>query len=230
MGWLGLAEADVALTDFALALECGIFAIWSLRPAGGRGAARAPEGDTARAATTARGFALFFAASGLAALCGGVVHGFSAFHQGAAGAWLWRATLFSIGVAAYAGWLLGAQLALAPAARRWVRRGALLQLVVYSAVVIFGPTEFTVAIAVYLPAALFLLCAFAYCYRRDRSRAAAVGAAAMAVTFAAAGIQRVQLGLPSLGLSHNALYHIVQALAFGLLLWTARRIHVERGC
>ena len=88
-----LLEPAVTLTDFALAIECGLFAVWLSR--------LGPARDFKPA------FVSLFAATGVAALLGGVSHGFLPGSD-----IIWRATLIAICVSAFATWLIGARLIL----------------------------------------------------------------------------------------------------------------------
>ncbi len=196
-----MTEPGVTLTDYLLALECGAFALWLQRGA-----------VDARALRPA--FVLFFAAAALAALLGGTVHGFTGGEDSAGFRLLWPATLLSIGFGATAGWLVAARLALSAGAARHVALGAWLLLGIYAVAVLGGAWEFWVAIAGYLPAALCMLLAFGLEWRRRQSRAARRGVVGMLLTFAAAAVQQLGIGVHVVYFDHNALYHSIQAFAF----------------
>jgi len=200
-----IAEPDVALTDYALALECAVFA-WYLR---------GPDVQPRR-------FALFFAATAVAAAIGGTVHAFFPDGDSLVARLLWSATLLAIGIAALAAWAAGAALVFAPAAARWVVRAAALQFVGYSAVILAGATDFAVAIYQYLPAALFLLLALAIGWVRQRAQPLLFGFAGAVLTVLAAGVQHAQLAISARYFTYNATYHLVQAAACGLLFAYAR--------
>ena len=211
----GLAEPDVALTDFGLALECGLFAYWL--------AARGGEMNTLRC-----WFVSFFAASAASALLGGLTHGFFPSVSTPAGIALWRGTLVAIGLVAWSGWAIGGRLLLSPAAARWLERVSGLAAVAYVAAVLSWWDDFRVAVLYYLPAAAFLLVAFSR-YRAQRpTNAGTTGALGMVLTFAAAGIQQGQVSIHPTYFNYNALYHVVQAFAFLLLFVAARGICGDR--
>ena len=75
-----------------------------------------------------------------------------------------------------------------------------------------------------LPAVLFLLTIFVVEYARQRNRAHLLGAAAMVVSLIAAICQQAKLAIDAVGLSHNALYHVVQGAGLGLLFMSASRL------
>ncbi len=204
-----MTEPDVTLTDYALALECALFA-WLLARSGS--IRRSPR----------RWWALFFGAVGLAALTGGTVHGFFLDPQTAGHAILWPATLLAIGLAAVAAWVIGAELILTAAAVRGVAAAAGLGFAGYAAVVLLADRRFLVAVGAYLPAAIFLAIALAVMYKRRRQRAALTGLAGLGLTFAAAAVQLGGLALHPVYFNHNALYHLIQAVGLFLLYRSSR--------
>ena len=190
-----MTEPDVTLTDYGLALECALFVVLLLR----------------RKSTARRWWVVFFASASLASVLGGTVHGFFNDEAGAAYAVLWPATLIALGGAPLAGWFIGAELL---KVRRGIAVCAWLLFAVYVVTLLFVTQAFWVAILHYLPPAVFLLAAFAI--TRDTR-----GLAGILLLFAAAGVQ--QSGIEFL-LSVNALYHVVQSVAFLMLFLHAQRI------
>ncbi len=92
-----MTEPDVALTDFALALESAAFVAILWRSGG-------PSKQLKF------WLLLYFAAASVASLCGGLVHGYF-LEPGTFGrAILWPAALLAIGVNALAAWGIGALL------------------------------------------------------------------------------------------------------------------------
>jgi len=207
-------EPDVTPTDFALAIECAIFAAWLCRQPG----AGSP---------LSAGFTALFAGVGLAALLGGITHGFVPDERSWLYRVLWPATLFAIGLAALASWTIGAHLCLREKAARRVTALAALVFAGYMAVVLFVSQSFTVSIAHYLPAAAFVLMAFVQTWWRRRTQVLLVGIAGVVLTFVAAGVQQGGIGLHPLYFDHNALYHLIQALGLLLIFLTARGLLQE---
>lgn len=195
-----MKEPDVTLTDYALALECAVFCILLLRR---------PAQDALR-----RWWAFFFATIGLAALIGGTVHGFLPGNAA-----LWIATMLTLGATSVAGWFLGSHLL----GLAWIRPAAVVLAVAYAAVVLFVNSAFVVAIAMYLPATLFLLVAMIALYARARERAVAIGIAGLLLTFAAAAVQQLKVGVHPVYFNHNALYHVIQFVALWLIFIAAAR-------
>lgn len=206
----GLNEPAIALTDYVLALETGLFALLIARPRDGRQRARR------------RWFALFFGAAALASFAGGTTHGFFPNAATKGHAALWRVTLIAIGLGALAAWGIGARLRFTPPIARRVALVAGAEFAAYCAVVLFLTQRFRIAIVNYLPATLFLLAVFAGRYAALRERPLLPGIAGIALTFAAAGIQQGEVALHPRYFDHNALYHLVQALAFALFFASAR--------
>lgn len=204
-----MTEPDVVITDYLLSIESVALAVAltsrpSLRP------------------DLQLWFGVFFVATAVASLAGGTVHGFFLPDQSKAGAALWRVVLVSIGVAAASTWTIGARLLFDDAVARRVQAAAGVELIAYTLVAIAITDKFWIAIANYLPSTTFLIIAFTAAYRSDPKPALAIGIAGLALTLAAAGIQRAGISLHPAYFDHNALYHGVQALALFLIYWSAR--------
>jgi len=204
-----LLEPDVALTDYGLAVESAILA-WLIRT-------RSREGKRSF------WFALFFAALAVSALLGGTAHGFIADKESLLHQIVWNGTLLAIGASAVAGWAIGAHLIWSDAVAAAVVRIAFVVFLAYTAVVLFIAQSFAVAVIHYLPAAAFLLAAFGTAYFRCHARWALVGAGSIALMFAAAVVQQSGIDLHPQYFNHNALYHLIQAIALFLLYRAVRK-------
>jgi len=203
-----ITEPDVTLTDFLLAAECFLFVFLLLK-----------YGKQSRALRV--WFVFFFAATGLSALFGGLVHGFFLDEASIGYQTLWPATIIGLGVAALSGWLIGAHLLLNPKHIRTLGMVAGVSFAFYCAVVLSYSQTFGVAVAYYLPAALFMLGAFILVYRHtghNRSLSAIVG---FILSFIAAGVQQGKIGLHPIYFNHNAFYHLIQAVALFLIFRAA---------
>jgi hypothetical protein len=199
-----MTEPDVALTDFALALEAAVFANILHR-------------RQAASPALARWLILFFCSVGFAALCGGLVHGFFQQSRPDGKAALWRLTLLAIGTATLAKWSIGARMLFAPPAARLVAQVAMLQFVAYAiAATIFYP-KFWLAVLDNAPAAIFLLVAMAMTCRRTGDGRFAAGATGMALTLLAGLLQQRGVGLHADYFNHNAVYHVLQGIALFLV-------------
>jgi hypothetical protein len=200
-----MTEPDVTLTDYALAVECAVFCVlaarWSLA-----------AGD----AILRRWWIVFFASIGVASLIGGTVHGFF-LAPGAANTALWRATLLCLGVTSLASWIIGARARLSPKAQALIQTLAIAALVAYAIIVVFVDDRFLVAIAMYVPATMFLLVIMVTLYARARSRPLALAVTGLVLTFVAAGIQQLRIAIHPVYFNHNALYHVVQGFALWLI-------------
>jgi hypothetical protein len=212
-----MTEPDVTLTDYGLAVECALF-VWLL--------GRRDAGD----AGLRLRWQLFFGAAGLAALAGGTVHGFFLEPASAGARLLWPLALLAVGVSALAAFAIGARLLLAPAAARALETLAVVTWVAYAGAVLAGVQGFAVALGAYLPATLFLLVALASRYRRAREPALLAGLLGLGATLIGAAVQHGRLAVHPVYFNHNALYHVIQAGAFGLLFAAARRLAGGRSC
>lgn len=211
-----LLEPDVALTDLGLAVECAALAAWLQR--------RAPANPLRP------WFVVFFGATGISALLGLVTHGFLSDFASTLYRALWGATLLAIGIAALAGAAIGARLLFPAATAKRVVALAASLFAAYAVVVLLVSQSFAVAIAFYVPAAIFLLITFVLTWLRRRRIHLLAGIAGLTLSFAGAAIQQAEIGLPALGLTHNALYHLVQAVALVLIFRAAVGLTRENGC
>lgn len=205
-------DAAVALTDYALAVENAVLALllWRARR----------KGALSQSASVSW-LVLFFAAIALSSALGATFHGFIADEKTFLGRVMWRAVMITIGVVA----LTGANAAGAmwsEKMKRLVWIIAALAFVAYCLIVIFVSQDFRNAILIYLPAAVFLLVSFISKYVRSGNGRALVGAVGLVLTFVAAAVQQSGLSIAALHLDHNALYHIVQAVALVLVYIGAR--------
>lgn len=207
---MSLLEPDVALTDYGLALECAAFVALLYRSSSGNSALR-------------NWFVLFFSAVGLAALAGGTVHGFIADQQSTVHILLWLTIIVAIGLAALSAWAIGAHLLFPPRIIRRVVFTAASLFVFYLGITRFVAQTYIVVIAHYLPATVFLFLALLILHRRKPAGHLRAGLSGIGLTFIAAGVQQAKFGLHPY-FNHNALYHVLQALALYLIYLAARNL------
>jgi xanthosine utilization system XapX-like protein len=204
-----MTEPDVALTDYGVTLECALLTGLLFLGVATRGALR-------------RSFAIFFAASGMAALAGGTVHGFFPSEDSIVGAALWRIALLGLGLTALAAWSIGARLMFTERTARVIEAIAGAELFAYTVVVLAVDQRFWIAIANYAPAAVFLGVSFLVAYRRTPAPPTLAGLIGLVLTIVAAIVQRRHIALDATYLNHNALYHLIQMVAFALIFLTSR--------
>jgi len=201
-------EPDVTLTDYGLAIMCAVFARLLLRQEVERPALRA-------------WFAVFFTAVSAASLLGGTVHGFFPDITSAGHRALWPATLFAIGLAAAAAWMIGLILRFPRDTIAAVAPALVVGLFAYIAVVLFVSQDFVVAILGYMPAAAFLLIILTLVYLEVRQREVLLGVVGVLLTFVAAAVQQLGVGIHPSYFNHDALYHVIQAVALYMLFLSA---------
>jgi len=200
-----MTEPDVAITDFILTAQCGSFAYWL---------SRMPVPRRRLQSLCVQ----FFAVVGLASLVGGAVHGYFNDESTWGFQILWRLGLVILGAGSYFSWLIGAKLLFRGGARELFGRIALGGFLLYSAYVLFWDQHFLFAILNYLPATFFLLVAFLLQVRTGARRAGWYGASSVLLTLVAATVQQLQIAPHPTYLNHNAVYHLLQAVALTLLL------------
>jgi hypothetical protein len=197
-----MSEPAVALTDYILAIESAIFATLLHRR---------------RRSALQFWLTVYFASVCAASLFGGTVHGFFSHFQSSTQEMLWSATLLAIGVTALATWFIGAALLSARRLSVLVRTAAALQIAAYTICVLFITTSFWTAIAVNVPAVVFLLATVAHKYSVERQRPLLLVIASLALSLFAAALQQLRVGLHPIHFDHNAVYHVIQAIAMYLL-------------
>jgi hypothetical protein len=207
-----LTEPDVALTDYAVAIECFAFTWILFRAAAPRRALH-------------RLFVVFFASVGIGALIGGTAHGFFPDEDGIAGALLWRLTLLALGVSTFAAWSIGGRLLFSERTARIVQTAAGFECAAYALVVLAVDQQFRIAIANYAPSVVFLGAAFLVRNWRTPHRAYMSGLLGVVLTIVAALVQQRQIAFSSLYLNHNAVYHLIQMAALGLIFLAGRHVN-----
>jgi hypothetical protein len=212
---VSMTEPDVTLTDFFLALEsaCFGFIVWRN--------IKSPD-------PLKSWLLVYFASICLASLCGGLVHGFY-LSPGLGHSFFWPMTLLAVGVSALATAAMGAVLLFSPPAARHMIVVFSLVLGGYCLAILLGIHKFVVAVAITLPAALFLLTALAIVYFRGRRPGAILAMAGIVMTLVAALAQQLGLGIHPLNFNHNATAHVVQALALGLIFIGGARLGKQSG-
>jgi hypothetical protein len=206
-----MSEPDVTLTDYGLALECAMLAvILALTP-------------THRKPLRIAGMC-FFIFLGLSAGTGGTVHGFCDQMQPSACQLLWKLTLLSVGLAAFSTWMLGAGLLATGRTGSWLALAAIPQIALYITLVFLVTQEFWIAFTVYLPAALLLLAGFCHAAWHGGRRSPLVGASGSVLSLLSSFLQFMRIGIDPVYFNHNALAHVVQAVALALLFLGIRSV------
>ena len=170
----------------------------------------------ARANERRRWLVASFAATGSAALLGAAIHARPPVKDDPTRRRMWRLSLGFIGVGGLAAWRIGAATALAG---RWRRRVTGAATVAHGAYLVTltrtdPPFAVAVAIAAYLPGAMFLSAALASRLRRPAERRpAALALLGMGLTFSGALAQVGRIAIHPRFFDHNATYHAIQAAA-----------------
>ena len=193
-------EPMTLVTDYVLGALCAFLAL-RLR----RGGPRASRSH----------WSLAFLGSAAAAFLGGTYHGFLPWLHGSVAAPLWKATLLSIGLAAYCAAIATAQSRLSARWVRPVRVVAGVKLCVYAGVVL-TTDAFLTAILDYSVAFVFVVTVYLTAWIRYGDMAARWVVSGVLTSFVAAGIQAAGIA-PHPQFNHNDLYHVVQMVGMWLL-------------
>ena len=159
----------------------------------------------------ARWWVVALTAAGVAALAGGVWHGFHHLWSPLTGWLLWRLTVWSVGLGSCAMLLATFQARLLPPLRRALQLAAIAQFALY-ALWMLGHGDFLWVIADYAPALLVVAGLHAAAFWRDRLSADGWMVAGVMVSLAAAAVQALGVA-PHPRFNHNDLYHVVQMAA-----------------
>ena len=191
-------EIDVALTDYGLTVICFVFAWILVR-------------NTSHDRVLTIWFTILFASVGLAAAMGGTIHGF--LHEdNLPHSIFWKGSLVCIGVSALSAWMIGARIILSITGQKIVSALSTVNFAIYFGYILFFNHDFLVAVVNYLPSAVFLLIAFVKIYRQTLHKLAFYAVTGLILTFIAAAVQQLEIGLNDKYFGHNALYHVVQAI------------------
>lgn len=199
-----MTEPAVTLTDYALTLECLIFAFLLF-------------GRAASEGRVARHFAWLFILLAAASLLGGTYHGFFSGIETGLGASIWTGTLIAIGLVTFVTWIIAGEIQLGAAGQRVVLFIAMAQLAGFLYLVFFVRKDFLIASAGTAPAMLFLLAGYFVANRRSGHQAIRLGIIGLLVAFAGAVQQQLKIGIDPHLFNHNAVYHVIQGVAFLLI-------------
>jgi hypothetical protein len=207
-----IAEPDVALTDYALVVETFLFTLWMyrIRPLSSK--------------SLQRWFLLLFASIGIAALVGGTVHGFLTDARSQAARICWLMTMILLGITALSEYGIAARLLLGPRSANLLIVMAVLGFFAYVAIVVLWNASFRIAVIDYLGGLVLLSIALFNLYLRNRPRAALVGIAGLLLTVAASVVQQAHISVDPRYFNHNALYHLLEAIALFLIYRAGRSL------
>jgi hypothetical protein len=203
-------EPDVALTDYALAVETAVFAVrlWRQRPA----------------TPVRRVAALIFACLCVSSVTGGSYHGFFPGGTEGPGGWaVWITTMLILGVVAGLAWVLFFLLLGGARGLRAVVVAVTAGFLVYAYVVVRIDHSFRVSAIASAPPVLAVLVLMLARVVRGGHGNAARASAAIVLMLAAAVLQQLHVGLHPRWFNHNALYHLLEGIALAVLFVAVRR-------
>lgn len=126
-------------------------------------------------------------------------------------------TLLLLGVTGVSAWVTSAAIQFSVIVVQWVVMVAITLFIIYSLAVLLVTQAFWIAILFYLPAALSMFLVFLLGYYRLRERLLLIGILGFLLTFTAAAVQVGHVGLHPVYFNHNALYHMIQAVALFMI-------------
>ena len=210
-----MTQVDVSLTDYGLAVECAYFAYQIARP---------------RSAATSlrRAFVTTFLSIAVAAAAGGTVHGFFLDQHSLGYRVLWPFTLIVMGITGLSGIQIGTALQFPHRTRILINKIALVAFASYVLIVVLVRRDFLVAIIGYLPALIFIGAGFLLAYLRRKQVTLLIGFLGICLMLLSAAAQQAKLGIDPRYFDHNALYHLLQAIALFMVFLAAREAIMSR--
>ncbi len=163
---------------------------------------------------------LFFISFALSSFLGVIVHGFFPTPDSIWNAIFWTVTLLAVGLISFFSWIIVIDL-LVPQYRKVLVAMACLEFLGYSLYILFIDHPFKVAIYNYVPSTLFLLIAFGFLYVRGK-KSALFGFFGLLLSLIASWIQQAKIAIHPIYFNHNALYHVLEAIALFLVFLTLR--------
>ena len=129
-------------------------------------------------------------------------------------------------------WSIGSSYRYGSSIFQWTRvninRIALVAFMSYVLIVLFVRRDFLIAILAYFPALVFIGVGFLLAYRRRRRRPLLIGFLGVCLMLFAAAAQQAELGIHPRYFDHNALYHLLQAIALFMVFLAAREAIMSR--
>lgn len=148
---------------------------------------------------------------------GGIWLGFLNSYDSALSRIVWSATLLSLGSAGLIVWFLVAEFPLYRPWRAIIRIFGLVVFAAYALAVVFVTQAFQLAVLNLFPALVLLLAGYVVEYRRCGEGPLLFGIFGILLIFVATLLQQLGLDIHPVYFTHNAVYHVLQGVAFLLL-------------
>jgi hypothetical protein len=209
VGAVRITEPATMATDFLIAIICIIFAAGLERAGANRASAQGL-------------WALSFAFTAIAAMIGGVVHGFASHLGVVTKDRLWKATQYTLGLTSLAILAAAVVAFVEGATERWLVAVAVAKFVAYAAV-LRRRNDYAVVVLDYGASMIGLAALALASWVRSGAPAAPWLVAGVVVSAIAAAVQLTKVA-PHVRFNHNDLYHVIQIAALymfyrgGLLL------------
>ncbi|MBC8646350.1 MAG: hypothetical protein H7X85_04255 [Thermoanaerobaculia bacterium] len=198
-----MTQPDVALTDFALALECFVLAFRISRR-------RVPDVWQRHA------FRMLFWSAGAASLVGGLYHGYLLEASGRVYGSVWFVIFLAAGLASLACWTIASSVLFSRKTSRDVNLVGIVLFLLYLCSALVRMRSFVSVLVATGVAGLSLLTAYLAAYRRNRDPLALLGVAGILLVFAGSAIQRSGWDIHP-WFTHDALYHVILGISLYLI-------------
>ncbi len=205
-----MTQPYVALTDYALTIECLTFLVLLVRL---RSVPRLHFW-----------FLAFFLSIAVSSFIGGTVHGFFLDPSFVGERILWPLTMIGIGVTALSGIQIARSILWSDGKSAPADAAAYGAFCIYCGIVLFVNASFLTAILGYLPAILFLAWALIKNYLHRHQGSFLTGFLGLVVMLIASVIQQTKILDSSHYFNCNVLYHILQGIGLFMVFVTARSL------
>ena len=191
-----MSQIDVSLTNFILAIESLIFVSILIQTKSNQ---IKPPG------------VILFISFGLAALLGGIHHGFGNHFSIEINSFIWWLTLLLVGISAYGFASIGIFL-IFPKKAILFNKYLFFILVIYIACIILN-RSFLTAILFYLPSVFFVSFGFYKIYQNTPNDQIKLGLYGLGLSLIASILQQLEVGVHPVYLTYNAVYHLILMIA-----------------
>ncbi len=169
-----------------------------------------------------------FLSVGMASAIAGYFHGYLQDGAEEMRPIVWRSIVLLLGLSSFYLWKLTAFFALPQRFRKWTDILLILALLGYCYIVTNERDDFLVVVVFYLPAVIFLTLTLATKWFTKNDARYFSGVLGLTITLIAAVIQGLKFDIHPEYMTHNAIYHLIQAIGLYYFYIFSRRIILWR--
>jgi len=207
-------QLDVLITEIILSLQCFYFSYVASQVNA--------QNNLLKVWSTS-----FFIVLGIASFLGAIVNGLFYFDNSLLVDILWNLSLLFLGVGISIFWILGAAVINSTAFYRLMIYFSIICFAIYYLSLLLLSNEFLVAIFYSMVTILYMLFVFIFKFLLDLSNKLFSGIIGLGIFILATCIQQMEFELTNIGLSNNAIFHILVMISFTLFFITLKHLFTE---